>query len=64
LTVIGLTISGGQNVSFGGAILNDGTLTVVNSTLTSNHSDTQGGAIATLCGCHQLDAHQHHDQRQ
>ena len=42
----GLTISGGSATS-GGGILNDGTLTVINSTLTGNAATTgDGGAIS------------------
>ena len=44
--IIGLTISGGSATS-GGGILNDGTLTVINSTLTGNAATTgDGGAIS------------------
>src|SRR6185295_7488744 len=45
LTIVGLTISSGRKTGNGGAILNDGTLTVVNSTLTANTADLgDGGA--------------------
>ena len=47
LTITNLTISGGQGVGFAGGILNNGTLTVANSTLTGNNASTDGGAIAT-----------------
>jgi hypothetical protein len=47
-TIVGLTISGGRKTGNGGGILNDGTLTVVNSTLTGNNADLgDGGAIST-----------------
>jgi hypothetical protein len=45
LAIIGLTISGGQSAGTGGAILNDGKVTVINSTLTGNTA-ADGGAIA------------------
>ena len=45
-TIIGLTISGGQNAGSGGGIVNDGTLTVVDSTLSGNNAGTDGGAIS------------------
>ena len=55
-TLSGLTISGGMNNQAGGAIYNDGTLTVTDSTLTNNTSGADGGAIAdpgtlTLTNC-------------
>jgi CSLREA domain-containing protein len=46
-TVVGLTISNGQDAGMGGGILNNGTLTVANSTLTGNNALSDGGAIAT-----------------
>src|SRR6185369_16853034 len=46
--IVRLTISGSHPVSVdGGAILNDGALTIVNSTLSGNISDIDGGAIST-----------------
>src|SRR6185503_8410468 len=42
---IGLTLTGGSS-SNGGAVLNDGTLTIINSTLTGNAATGDGGAIA------------------
>ena len=42
--IIGLTISGG-NAANGGGILNDGILTVVNSTLTGNAATSDGAGI-------------------
>jgi len=45
LALLGLTISGGQSAGSGGAIFNDGKLTIVNSTLTGNTA-ADGGAIA------------------
>ncbi len=52
----GVTISGGMNNQAGGAIYNDGTLTVTSSTFTNNTSGADGGAIAdpgtlTLTDC-------------
>jgi hypothetical protein len=47
LSAINLTISSGATIGSGGGILNDGTLSVVNSTLTGNHADTDGGAISS-----------------
>ncbi len=46
-SIIGLTMSGGSTTGNGGAIINDGALTVVNSTLSGNSAATDGGAIAT-----------------
>ena len=46
VTIIGLTISGGQSATSGGGILNDGTLTVINSTLSGNSTTIDGGAIS------------------
>ncbi|HEY4423043.1 MAG TPA: tandem-95 repeat protein [Pyrinomonadaceae bacterium] len=46
--IVRLTISGSHPVSVdGGAILNDGALTIVSSTLSGNISDIDGGAIST-----------------
>ena len=45
-TLSGVTISGGMNNQAGGAIYNDGTLTVTDSTFTNNTSGSDGGAIA------------------
>jgi predicted outer membrane repeat protein len=47
VTIAGLTISGGNSgQQGGGAILNDhATLTILNSTIYSNHSDSAGGGI-------------------
>ena len=55
-TLSGVTISGGMNNQAGGAIYNDGTLTVTDSTFTNNTSGADGGAIAdpgtlTLTNC-------------
>ena len=44
--IIGLTISGGDSATAGGGVLNDGTLTIVNSTLSGNSTDIDGGAIS------------------
>lgn len=45
--IIGLTISGGNSTSDGGAIINNGALTIVNSTLSGNTTSSDGGAIST-----------------
>ncbi|HEU5130669.1 MAG TPA: Ig-like domain-containing protein, partial [Pyrinomonadaceae bacterium] len=46
--IVGLTISGSNSGSNdGGAILNDGALTIINSTLSGNTSGIDGGAIST-----------------
>ena len=45
--IIGLTFSAGAGAPDGGAILNDGALTIVNSTLTDNAATADGGAIST-----------------
>jgi len=45
-TLSGVTISGGMNNQAGGAIDNDGTLTVTNSTFINNTSGADGGAVA------------------
>ncbi len=46
--LVGLTISGSNSGSAdGGAILNDGALTIINSTLSGNTSGIDGGAIST-----------------
>jgi len=44
--IVGLTITGGSSTD-GGAIVNDGSLTVVNSTLSGNAASADGGAIST-----------------
>src|SRR6185503_6320760 len=44
--IIGLTIANGKSATAGGGILNDGTLTIANSTLTGNNTDIDGGAIS------------------
>jgi Bacterial Ig domain/Calx-beta domain/Bacterial cadherin-like domain len=46
-SLIGLTISGGNSGNDGGAIINDGALTIVNSTLSGNATASDGGAIST-----------------
>ncbi|HET6977403.1 MAG TPA: Ig-like domain-containing protein [Pyrinomonadaceae bacterium] len=46
-SLIGLTISGGNSTNDGGAIINDGALTIVNSTLSGNTTASDGGAIST-----------------
>ncbi len=45
-SIIGLALSGGAAAS-GAGILNDGTLTVVNSTLTGNNATADGGGIGS-----------------
>ena len=52
-TIIGLTISGGQTAGSGGGIVNNGTLTVVSSTLSGNTAGTDGGAISASASCDQ-----------
>jgi predicted outer membrane repeat protein len=47
VALVGLTVSGGSTTGDGAAILNDGALTVVNSTLSGNAAATDGGAIST-----------------
>src|SRR6266404_5368504 len=52
VTVQGLTITNGSpGAGFGGGILNDGgTLSVINCTLSGNHSPLSGGAIDNFAG--------------
>src|SRR4030095_8011036 len=45
-SIIGLTLTGGSAAN-GGAIINDGALTIVNSTLSGNTATADGGAIST-----------------
>lgn len=45
VTISGVTLTGGFNLSCGGAICNDGTLTITDSVLTTNVSEQIGGAI-------------------
>jgi Big-like domain-containing protein/Calx-beta domain-containing protein/cadherin-like protein len=45
--IVGLTFTGGSTSGDGASILNDGALTVVNSTFTGNAAGTDGGAIST-----------------
>jgi len=42
--LIGLTVTGGSTPEAGGGILNAGTLSLTNSTVTGNHADIAGGA--------------------
>ncbi len=46
VSIIGLTISGGNSATAGGGILNDGTLTLVNSTVSGNSTSIDGGGIS------------------
>ncbi len=46
VTMKALTIRGGSTTSTGGGISNNGTLTIQNSTISRNRSDTFGGGIA------------------
>jgi hypothetical protein len=41
--LIGFTVTGGSTAEAGGGILNDGTLSLSNSTVTGNHADIGGG---------------------
>src|SRR5205085_10668596 len=43
-SIVRLTISGGQTADLGGGILNDGTPTIVSSTLTDSNASSDGGA--------------------
>ncbi|HKR12115.1 MAG TPA: Ig-like domain-containing protein, partial [Pyrinomonadaceae bacterium] len=52
--IIGLTISGGNATGDGGGILNEGALTVVNSTLSGNVTGADGGAISTAAAATSL----------
>ncbi|HKR11326.1 MAG TPA: Ig-like domain repeat protein, partial [Pyrinomonadaceae bacterium] len=45
--IIGLSITGGSTTGDGAGILNDGALTIVNSTLFNNAAANDGGAIST-----------------
>jgi predicted outer membrane repeat protein len=46
VAISGLTLTGGDGVTYGGGIYNSGTLTVSGSTITGNHCDPdQGGGI-------------------
>lgn len=45
--IIGLSITGGNTSGDGAGILNDGALTIVNSTLSNNAAANDGGAIST-----------------
>lgn len=47
VALVGLTMTGGNTTGDGAAILNDGALTLVNSTLSGNAAATDGGAIST-----------------
>ena len=49
LTIAGGTVKGGYNTGNGGAVYNEGTLTVSNVTFTSNYAD-KGGAIYVAGG--------------
>jgi hypothetical protein len=50
LTLIGLTIAKANNSSFGGALINNGTLAITNSSFISNTSTQGGGAIYNVLG--------------
>ncbi len=45
--IVGLTFTGGSTTGDGGAIINNGALTVVNSTFFGNAAGADGGAIST-----------------
>jgi predicted outer membrane repeat protein len=47
VNIIGLQITGGNSATNGGGILNDGTLTIVDSTLFDNTTTAGGGGIST-----------------
>src|SRR6185369_5010763 len=46
-SIIGLTISGGKGSTSGGGILNGGTVTSINSTITNNRADNDANSIGT-----------------
>ena len=45
VTIFGLSLQNGESTDYGGAIYNEGTLTINNSSLSGNHTTSSGGAI-------------------
>jgi hypothetical protein len=50
LTIQALTIQGGNTASYGGGLRNRGSLAIVNSTVSGNSADQDGGGISNLNG--------------
>ncbi len=64
-TIVGLTAEDGSSGSFGGAIINQGALSLTNVTVTGSTAAQAGGGIASEASldCHRRDRKQQHDAR-